>query len=216
MEHASTSARCSETAFRASGYSAACAPVCTENKNPAGMGLWALWREDLRTHDGKLLEQGFWALAVHRFGNWRMNIKWRWLRAPFTLMYRLAYRWVEWTCGISLPDTVRVGRRVRLWHHGGMILNAASIGDDVVIRHNTTFGVVRTQHNFELPTIDDGADIGVGVCVLGPIRVGRSAVIGANAVVLSDIPANAVAVGAPAKVVKYINGGPSPDHSQGA
>ncbi len=44
------------------------------NMNPAGMGLLALLREDLRTHDGKILEQGFWAVAVHRFGNWRMGL----------------------------------------------------------------------------------------------------------------------------------------------
>ena len=54
-----------------------------------------------------------------------------------------ATSWVEWTCGISLPYTVRLGRRVRIWHHSGMILHARSIGDDVHIRQNTTFGVVR-------------------------------------------------------------------------
>ena len=44
------------------------------NRNPPGIGFIALLREDLRTHDGDLLEQGFWAVAVHRFGNWRMGI----------------------------------------------------------------------------------------------------------------------------------------------
>ena len=42
--------------------------------NPPGIGLFALLREDLRTHDGNLFEQGFWAVAVHRFGNWRMGL----------------------------------------------------------------------------------------------------------------------------------------------
>jgi serine O-acetyltransferase len=149
-----------------------------------------------------VLEQGFWALVVHRFGNWRMNIKPKLLRAPFSIVYKLLYRMVEWTCGISLPYTVRVGRRVRIWHHGGMILHAASIGNDVQIRQNTTFGVARTNHNFDLPFIDDGADIGVGVVVIGAIRVGKNAVIGANAVVLNDVPDNAVAVGVPARIVR--------------
>ena len=174
------------------------------NQNPADISFWSLLREDLRAHEGKLFEQGFWALAVHRFGNWRMSIPTKLLRAPFSILYKLLYRIVEWTCGISLPYTVQVGRRVRIWHHGGMILHAASIGNNVQIRQNTTFGVARTNHNFELPIIDDGADIGVGACVLGDIRVGRNAVIGANAVVLQDVPDNAVAVGVPAKVVKYI------------
>ncbi|TWT97607.1 Serine acetyltransferase [Botrimarina colliarenosi] len=172
------------------------------NQNPAGVGFWSLVREDLRTHDGKLLEQGFWALAVHRFGNWRMGVRPKLLRAPFSIAYKLAYRFVEWTCGVSLPYTVRVGRRVRLWHHGGMILHADSVGDDVQIRQNTTFGVVRSDHNFELPTIAAGADIGAGACVLGAIRIGERAVIGANAVVLVDVPDDGVAVGVPAKVIK--------------
>ena len=173
------------------------------NQNPSGMGLWALLREDLAVHDGKIFEQGFWAMAVHRFGNWRMGVKSKALRAPLSIIYKAAFKVVEWTCGISLPYTVKVGRRVRLWHHGGMILNATSIGNDVTIRQNTTFGVVRTNFNFETPVIDDGADIGVGACILGAIRIGRNAVVGANAVVLDDVPDNAVAVGVPAKVVKY-------------
>ncbi|MEO0529850.1 MAG: transferase [Planctomycetota bacterium] len=181
----------------------------SQNQNPPGVGLWSLVREDLRTHDGKLLEQGFWALAVHRFGNWRMGVRPKLLRAPFSILYKLLYRGVEWTCGISLPYTVKVGRRVRIWHHGGMIFHAAAIGDDVHLRQNTTFGVARTDHNFELPVIGDRADIGVGACVLGAIRVGNDAVIGANAVVLKDVPDGAVAVGVPAKVIKQRKQTPS-------
>jgi len=72
------------------------------NRNPAGIGFLALLREDLRTHDNQFCEQGFWAIAVHRFGNWRMGLP-KPLRAPLTILYRVLYRWVEWTCGISLP-----------------------------------------------------------------------------------------------------------------
>lgn len=46
----------------------------SRDMNPAGVGLFSLLREDLHTHDGRLLEQGFWAIAVHRFGNWRMGL----------------------------------------------------------------------------------------------------------------------------------------------
>ena len=45
------------------------------NRNPAGIGLWALLKEDLHTHEGDWLMQGFWAVAVHRLGNWRMGIR---------------------------------------------------------------------------------------------------------------------------------------------
>ena len=84
-----------------------------------------------------------------------MGIRWKLLRAPCTLLYRFLFKWVEWTCGITLPYTVRLGRRVRLWHHSGMILHARSIGDDVHLRHLTTFGVVRRDQNREIPIIED-------------------------------------------------------------
>jgi len=174
------------------------------NQNPAGMGLWALWKEDLATHEGDLFAQGFWALAVHRFGNARMNIRPKLLRAPFSLLYKVLYKLVEWTCGISLNYPVKVGRRVRIWHHGGMILGARSIGDDVHIRQNTTFGVARRDRLYELPIIEDRVDIGCGAVVLGSVTVGHDSVIGANAVVLKDVPPHTMAAGVPAKVVKTL------------
>lgn len=181
------------------------------NQNPPGMGLLALWREDFRTHDRKLFEQGFWAVAVHRFGNWRMGVRPKPVRLPFSIVYKVAYKLVEWLCGVSLPYTVRLGRRVRIWHHGGMIFHAASIGDDCHLRQNTTFGVARTDHNFELPVIGDRVDIGVGACLLGNITIGDGAVIGANAVVLKDLPPGAVAVGVPAKIIRINDTGVQAD-----
>ena len=176
------------------------------NQNPPGMALWALWKEDLRTHEGDLFAQGFWALAVHRFGNARMNIRPKLVRAPFSLLYKILYKFVEWTCGITLPYTVKLGRRVRIWHHGGMILHAASIGDDVHIRQNTTFGVARRgDHRSLKPIIEERVDIGCGAVIVGAITVGHDSQIGANAVVLKDIPPHSVAVGVPAKIIKTLN-----------
>ena len=180
------------------------------NQNPQGMGLIQLLREDLRTHDGDLLEQGFWAVAVHRLGNWRMGIRPKLLRLPFSILYKLLYKIVEWSCGISLPYTIKLGRRVRIWHHSGIILSAKSIGDDVQIRQNTTMGVVRTEHNFELPVIEDRVDIGVGAVILGGITIGHDSAIGANAVVLCDVPPYCIAVGVPA-VIKPRKGVPKRD-----
>lgn len=171
------------------------------NMNPAGIGFLSLLHEDLRTHDGNLFEQGFWAISVHRFGNWRMGLP-KLLRMPCTLLYRFLFKWVEWTCGITLPYTVKLGRRVRIWHHSGMILHAASIGDEVHIRQNTTFGIARRDALHQLPTIEDRVDIGCGVAILGNVTIGHDSVIGANAVVLKDIPPHSVAVGIPARIIK--------------
>lgn len=185
-------------------------PKGDRNANPPGIRFFALLREDLRTHDGNFFEQGFWAVAVHRFGNWRMGVRPRLLRAPFSLLYKCLFKWVQWTCGITLPYTTRLGRRVRIWHHGGMVLHARSIGDGVHIRHNTTFGVARRDQNNEIPVIEDGVDVGCGACVLGHVVVGRGSVIGANAVVLDDVPPYSVVVGAPARVVKSLRPGDTP------
>jgi serine O-acetyltransferase len=174
------------------------------NYNPPDIGFFALLREDLRTHDSDLLDQGFWAIAVHRFGNWRMGFRWKIIRAPLTIMYRFLNKWVEWTCGITLPQITKVGRRVRLWHHSAMILHARSIGNDCHLRHCTTFGVAHTNQNHSIPTIEDRCDIGCGVCILGDVIIGHDSAIGANSVVLRDVPPYSVAVGAPAKVVKTL------------
>jgi serine O-acetyltransferase len=187
----------------AAATSVAQEPPGARNMNPAGVGLFALVREDLRTHGGSLFEQGFWAVAVHRFGNWRMGRN-KLFRAPLTLLYRFLVKWVEWTCGITLPYTVRLGRRVRIWHHGGMILHAESIGDDVHIRQNTTFGIARKDALHQLPVIEDRVDVGCGVAILGAVRVGHDSVIGANAVVVKDVPPKSLAVGVPAKVLKTL------------
>jgi serine O-acetyltransferase len=179
-------------------------PRGDRDENPKGIGLWGLIREDLRTHDGNIWEQGFWAVATHRFGNWRMGFKNKLLRAPLSIFYRFLYKWVEWTCGITLPYTVKLGRRVRIWHHSGMILHAREIGDDCHIRHNTTFGVVRRNENRAIPIIEERVDIGCGVCILGSVRIGHDSVIGANSVVLKDVPPFSLVVGAPARVVKSL------------
>jgi len=171
--------------------------------NPTGIGLWALWREDLRTHAGNPFEQGFWAVALHRYGNWRMRLR-RPLRAPFTLLYEVLAKFVEWTCGISLPYNSRLGRRVRIWHHSGMILHARSIGDDCHIRHNTTFGIVRLEETRGIPIIEERVEIGCGVAILGHVRIGHDSIIGANSVVLGDVAPWTVVAGAPARVVRRL------------
>lgn len=171
------------------------------NNNPPGIGLWALIREDHRTH-GLWSELGLWAIVVHRFGNWRMGIRPKILRGPFSLAYRYLNLGVEMATGISLPYTVQVGRRVRIWHHSGIILHARSIGDDTQIRQNTTMGIAVTHRLTAIPTIGSRVDIGCGACILGNVRIGDDARIGANAVVLADVPAGATVVGIPARVVR--------------
>jgi len=179
-------------------------PKGDTNCNPPGMSLWALWREDYITHERSLLSQGFMALAVHRFGNWRMGVRPKLLRAPFSLLYNVLIKSCQFVCGIDLPYTVKVGRRVKLEHFGGMILIAREIGDDVIIRQNTTFGVRSVDQLLGKPMIEDRVDIGCGAVLIGHIRIGHDSVIGANAVVNRDVPPYSLVVGVPGRVVKTL------------
>src|SRR5262249_16222971 len=99
-------------------------PRGDRNENPTGITLSALLWADFRTPDRNPVEQGFWAVAVHRFGNWRMSFRVKILRAPLTILYFVLFKLVEVLAGICLPYTVKLGRRVRIWHFGGMVLHA--------------------------------------------------------------------------------------------
>lgn len=182
------------------------------NENPRGIALLPLLAEDLRTHDDRWLDVGFWAVALHRLGNARMDVRPRVLRAPLSALYQFASWSMDHVLGIELPYTVKLGRRVRLWHHGGVVLSARSIGDDVHIRHNTTFGVARRTEIWARPIIGDRVDVGVGAIILGAVTVGNDCVIGAGAVVVRDIPDGATALGVPARAIGPSLKPPVPEH----
>ena len=182
-------------------------PNGKSNCNPSDIGFFQLIREDFNTHERDFFSQGFWAVFVNRFGNWRMSIKNKLIRAPLTLIYRVMAKWIQITCGIKLDYTVKLGRRVKLEHFGGMILGARSIGDDVIIRQNSTFGIRSVDDLNAKPIIENNVDIGAGAVITGHIRIGQNSTIGANSVVFTDIPKNSIVMGVPAKIIstKSIN-----------
>ena len=130
-----------------------------------------------------------------------MSAKPRLIRVPLTILYRTMFKLSEVIGGISIPYSIPVGRRVKIEHFGGIIISARGIGDDVTIRQNTTLGIARTADVKERPLIGSGVDIGVGAVILGAIDIGDGAIIGANAVVLRDVPPRALAVGVPARII---------------
>lgn len=163
-------------------------------------GFLGLVREDLSTYRDEGLCPGLLTVLTHRFGNAIPSIP-KPVRAPLTAAYKCA-NWVNtYVFGVKLDREVRLGRRVKIWHSGGMVLGARSIGDDVHIRQNTTFGV-RNAIDTRKPIIERGVEIGCGSVILGAVRIGTGAAVGANSVVLSDVPSHSLAVGAPARVVR--------------
>jgi serine O-acetyltransferase len=158
-------------------------------------------REDLLAHGGDSTKPGFRAVAVHRFGVWRMTIRLKVLRAPLSVFYRFMFRYVRNHYGIELPYSVQIGRRVVFEHQSGIVVHGATvIGDDCIIRQNCTLGIRRLDRLDDAPILGSGVDVGAGAVILGRVRIGDHASIGANAVVLQDVPAGALAVGVPAVI----------------
>lgn len=163
--------------------------------------LTQLIREDYLAHGSDWTKPGFRAIAIYRFGVWRMSVRSRLLRAPLSLLYRFLYRRVRNRYGIEVPFSAQIGRRVVIEHQSGIVIHGASvIGDDCIIRQNCTLGIRRLSEPSQAPVLGRGVDVGAGACILGGVSIGDYARIGANSVVLIDVEAHAVAVGVPATV----------------
>jgi serine O-acetyltransferase len=166
-------------------------------------GLLAQLREDWIAHQRDWTRPGFRAVAVHRFGNWRMGIRPKLLRAPFSILYRAMFRHVRNCYGIELSYEVKLGRRVVFEHQGAVVIHGNSvIGDDCIIRQGVTLGNRTRMHHNQAPTLGRGVSVGAGAKILGAVHIGDEAEIGANAVVLCDVPAGCAAVGIPARVIE--------------
>ncbi|MFP4145149.1 MAG: serine O-acetyltransferase [Phycisphaeraceae bacterium] len=160
-------------------------------------------RQDWEAHGRDWTRPGFRAVAMHRFGCWRMRVRPRLLRAPFTVLYRMGYRFCRNVYGIELPWSVELGRGVVFEHQGGVVIHGDSvIGDGTIIRQGVTLGNRSRDRPREAPRLGANVNVGAGAKILGAVTIGDGAQIGANAMVLKDVPAGATAVGVPAKVVR--------------
>ena len=138
---------------------------------------------------------GLHALVWHRLTHRLWGARWRWLA-----------RWLahlgRWLTGIEIHPGATVGRRVFIDHGMGVVIGeTAEIGDDCTLYHGVTLGGTSWNKGKRHPSLGRGVVIGAGAKVLGPILVGDGAKIGCNAVVVRDVPADATAVGIPARIV---------------
>lgn len=162
-----------------------------------------LIRADFQAHGRKLGAQGFWAMLIYRYGRWRYTVRPTWLRKIFSLVYHFLFKVVQILTGIELPCEVVVGDNFVIDHFGGIVVSGyARFGANCRIRNGVVVGLKNVDQPIA-PIFGDNVDIGAGAKVLGPIRIGNNVRIGANAVVLCDVPDDHVAVGVPA-VVKPI------------
>ena len=155
-------------------------------------------RDDFRAHDRNWGAQGFWALIVYRFGRWRYSVRSTVVRKLLSVIYRILFKLVQIVTGIELPCEATVGRNFVIDHFGGIIISGyARFGDNCRIRNGVVVGLRRLEEPCA-PVIGSNVDIGAGAKLLGRITIGDNSIIGANAVVLDDVPADSIAIGVPA------------------
>ena len=151
-----------------------------------------------------LLYPGVHAVIYHRVSHWLCGAQAA-LSGPAELPDRAGY-----CTGIEIHPGATIGRRLVIDHGMGIVIGeTAEIGDDVLLYHGVTLGGTGKDHGKRHPTIGNNVLISTGAKVLGPFRVGDGARIAANAVVLSEVPEDATAVGIPARVVRVA--GQKPD-----
>lgn len=157
-------------------------------------------KADFAAHGRSWGAQGFWAMLVYRFGRWRYGVRPAILRKACSLLYKVLFKLVQILTGIELPCEAEVGRGFVIDHFGGIIVSGyARFGDNCRIRNGVTVGLRRVEEP-AAPRLGNNVDVGAGAKLLGPITIGDNVVIGANAVVITDVPANSIAIGVPATV----------------
>lgn len=126
------------------------------------------------------------------------------LRITLYPVARLLHRRYTYRYGIDIHPSTPIGPGLRIGHFGGIVVNdRAVIGRNVSITQGVTIGQVNRGRRQGVPTVGDGVYIGPGAKVIGAVRVGSNVAIGANAVVVDDVPDDAVVVGNPGRVINH-------------
>ena len=143
-----------------------------------------------------LLYPGVHAIIFHRVSHWLYRHK-------LFFLARLNSQIARHLTGIEIHPGAQIGRRFVIDHGMGIVIGETTeIGDDCLIYHGVTLGGTGKDHGKRHPTLGNNVMVSAGAKVLGPFKVGDNSRIAANAVVLSEIPPEATAVGVPARVVR--------------
>lgn len=157
-------------------------------------------KQDLKNYHGDWAAQGFWVMLVYRFGRWRYNINNTLARKLCSFLYKILYKFIQIITGIELPCEVEVGENFLIDHFGGIVISGyAKFGDNCRVRNGVVIGLKNVNEPCA-PQIGDNVDIGAGAKLLGNIHIGNDVSIGANSVVICDVPDHSIAVGVPAVI----------------
>jgi serine O-acetyltransferase len=139
---------------------------------------------------------------------WFRSVAWlRQERSVLRLLYPIAglvKRHFSLKYGISIPAETRIGPGFYIGHHGGIVVSPlCRIGRDCSISQGVTIGVTTRGSRRGAPVLGDRVYVAPGAKIVGAVRVGSNVAVGANAVVVADVPDDAVVVGVPARVVSF-------------
>lgn len=167
----------------------------------ASPSTWAAFRADYQrlTRLGwkAFAEPSIWAIATYRFGQSINKLPCAICRKLIRILYSPFATVVMLLTGIYLPPSCQIGGGLRIWHFGGVMIHPLTIiGSNCTLRHGVTIG--NRVRGDDVPILGNDVQIGAGAKILGAIRIGNGARIGANAVVVTDVPDHHLAVGIPA------------------
>jgi serine O-acetyltransferase len=175
----------------------------TDRMGPLGLAL-----EDIRTARHRDPAAHSWLViaasyqGVHAVWNHRIA-HWLWTHG-FKTYGRLWSQYARRRTGIEIHPGARLGRRLFIDHGMGVVIGeTAIVGNDVLLFHGVTLGGTTMSMGKRHPTVGDRVVIGAGAKVLGAVNIGSDARIGANAVVVKDVPDGATAIGIPAVVREH-------------
>lgn len=173
-------------------------------------------REESERYTRPSRNLAFWTMCVYRFGRWVQDRPSEVGRQMGSKVYGGMFFAIELFTANEVNREAQIGDGFTLLHSGSVRIHPDTvIGKNVTIMHEVTLGtnVNETRTDMGAPVIEDDVFIGAGAKILGPIRIGRGAVVAANSLVLNDVPPGATAVGVPARILRY-NGrsaGPGPN-----
>ncbi len=144
---------------------------------------------------------GVHAIIMHRISNRLWNSGWRYTARLISFASRV------WS-NIDIHPGATIGRRFFIDHGAGVVIGeTAEIGNDVTLYHGVTLGGTSWNKGKRHPTLQNGVMVGAGAKILGPIVIGTQARVGANSVVVKDVPNGQTVVGIPGKVVQVREAG---------
>jgi serine O-acetyltransferase len=145
------------------------------------------------------LEPGTIAVLVYRYGRWVAGLNIPVLKQLLNILYVAGKAFVVLGFGIYIPVRANIGKGFVIHNFSGIFICESKIGENFIVFQNVTIGHLRGQP--EPPKLGDNVFLAAGAKVLGSVTLGNNVAVGANSVVVNDVPDNCTVMGVPARII---------------